>query len=153
MPDTSIIREATHHDLQRLLEMGRNMGDASPATALIPPCEESFLDTCQNLIDKPEGIIVVADNCELAGMAAGYLAPAYYNHNVVQAFQMFWWVEDEFRGYGFGTRMRKALEEWARAKGAVTFSAAMHQGLTPDDVSVGEYAESTTMYQKVLCHG
>jgi GNAT superfamily N-acetyltransferase len=46
------------------------------------------------------------------------LFPLYFNHNYKVAQELWWWVEEEYRGSSCGKLMYDALENWAKEKKA-----------------------------------
>jgi len=113
-----MIREATHDDVDFLLEMGRNFYNACdfPVELIFKP--EILAGVMDNLIVNENACILVDD--KLQGMIAGIVYP-YYFTGQMSGNEMFWWVEPESRK-GLGKKLLDGLEDWAKGKGAVSFT-------------------------------
>ncbi len=72
--------------------------------------------TLTRLIDDPHQVLFVADHeGSISGMVAGVMYPAYFNHSVLMAQELFWWNRDGQPGDG--KALYRALEAWAKALG------------------------------------
>lgn len=111
-----MIREATHADVPRLVEMGRRFLDETNYGADTPFNAAQLAQFAQWLIDH-DGVIFVV---ERDGVIVGMLGAMQYHHPMSGAStvaEMFWWVEPEARGDG--VRLVKRVEAWARDRQAM----------------------------------
>lgn len=107
-----MIRKATHDDIPRICDLGRDFHAYSPWSE-VPFDRDSVADFSRRLIDS--GVIFLSDD----GICGGLLNPLYFNPSAVVAVELFWWAPTE------GRALRLAFEEWAQEMGAyaVQFSA------------------------------
>lgn len=93
--------------------------------------EASVEKTLRFLMEQPTGCLFVAEkDGQLVGMTGGMLTPFYFNLGHLTGQELFWWVEPEHRGVGSG--LFDALEAWAEAAGAQTFTMIAVDRLKPD---------------------
>lgn len=100
-----MIREATHADLPRIVELGAAFHAMSPY-GVIPFAPEAFEGFAGRLIDG--GVILLSED----GMIGGLLSPLYFNPAVVMGAELFWYAGKT------GKALREAFEQWARDRGA-----------------------------------
>lgn len=100
---------ATHDDLDRIVEMGRQFHAYSPWSD-VPYDPETVRIFAANTIDK--GVIFLS----FEGMCGGIIHPLYFSPETLIGIEFFWW-----RGSG----LRQLFEDWCRERGAfgVQFSA------------------------------
>jgi GNAT superfamily N-acetyltransferase len=83
-------------------------------------------------------------------MAGAWIYGFFFNKNHRTGHELFWWVEPEQRGHGL--KLLKALEEWARDRGAQSFQMGGMRALKNLDniyKRVG-YEPSESIYRKKL---
>lgn len=68
------------------------------------------------LLENDAFICLVAEAGGIVGMAAGLVAPVYFNHGHLSGEELFWWVADDAPQFT-GIRLLRALEEAARGMG------------------------------------
>lgn len=102
-----MIREATAADIPAIVAMGRAFNAASGTPAAYD--EAQAAQVAANLINSPQGVILVSDG----GMIGGSLAPAYFNTAWTMAVELFWWARDRR-----GLHLLRAFEQWAADNGA-----------------------------------
>jgi GNAT superfamily N-acetyltransferase len=113
-----MIRAATHADMDRLLEMTRAF-HTHAGLADLGFDVTSMQATLAQLIDDPHQVLLVAEHDgQISGMVAGVSYPAYFNHAVRMAQELFWWNRDGQPGDG--QALCRALEAWAKAQGCST---------------------------------
>ena len=107
-----MIRKATHDDLDRIADMGRDFHAFSPWRK-IPFDRDSTKDFCARLIDG--GVILISDH----GMIGGLVNPLYFNPDFSVGCELFWWAKSG------GRALMEAFEEWAMEQGVsgLQFSA------------------------------
>lgn len=133
------IRPANEADIPAMLTMGRRFFDASGYGRFTEFNEGVLAETFRRLIDSDTGVIWVADAGPLVGFTGGLLYPFYFSGRLTGQ-ELFWWVDEEYRGGGVARDLFKALESWAKSLGAETFGMVALEALSPERVG--------GMYQK-----
>lgn len=113
-----MIREATHDDAGRVVDMAARFLGGSEYSGAVPWNREALADTVARLIDSRDTELLVA---EQEGELVGMLALVLYAHPFsgdLNASELAWWVEPEARSGGVGVRLLKAGEAWAQHRGA-----------------------------------
>jgi GNAT superfamily N-acetyltransferase len=122
-----MIREATHADIPRLVEMGTRFIASTPYRTKLALNQATLTTAMQRLIDSPLAVLLVADvERHVVGMLA-VVAAEHPLSGQVTAGEVFWWVDPAYRGR-LGMRLLQVGEAWARARGA-----AVLQMIAPDD--------------------
>jgi hypothetical protein len=111
-----MIRQATHEDMSRIVELGGQFLGLGPY-AWVPLDVAAFEAFAAQLIR--DGVIFLADD----GLIGGCLYPFYFNPSVVMTAELFWYSPKN------GRLLREALEGWARERGcaAITFSGLANE--------------------------
>lgn len=121
-----MIRAARGEDAPALVEMGRAFFEEAGYAAEFEFDDESFFSTIAIL--AKHGLLLIAEkDGKAVGMAAVDVAPAYWNHDVMLAKELFWFVQKEYR-QGIGRQMLRALEETVRSRGAQLFDLVAEEG-------------------------
>jgi GNAT superfamily N-acetyltransferase len=110
-----MIRTATEHDMERLIEMGERFIAETPYRDLTSAKPERMMETLIQTMTT--GVVLVS---EAQGAITGMIGVVAYDHpysGELTGFDAFWWVEPEHRGHG--VRLMRAAETWARDQGAV----------------------------------
>jgi len=84
----------------------------------------------ESMVDS-ELLIVAFNDGQVIGGIGGSIAPMFLNHAHSMAFEMFWWVDEEYRGR-LGLRLLNAFEKRVRELGC---SYLMMMTLSKNDVS------------------
>jgi GNAT superfamily N-acetyltransferase len=120
-----VIREAVHADIPHLVVMGRHFLHASKYADHIVENPDAMFDLLLRLIDAEDGVVFVSGDDRPRGMIGAHL----FKHPIsgeIMVSELFWWVEPDHRGAGLP--LMRALEDWARTRGAVKL-----QMVAPDD--------------------
>lgn len=126
-----MIRPATPDDMPRILEMGERFFETAGWPEIAEWDAPSMERTLGYLMEADTGCIFVAETEDgIVGMTGGMLNPFYFNLSHLTGQELFWWVEPEHRGVGSG--LFDALEAWAKAAGAMSFSMIALDRLKPD---------------------
>jgi GNAT superfamily N-acetyltransferase len=118
-----MIREATHADIPRLLEMGEKF---AAKAGLVDHCgydPESMAATFSAMIERDEFCLFIGE----AGAIGGMKAPHPFNHAKLMADELFWWSEGRE-----GLRLLEAYEEWA---GDAMIRMTTLEAVNPDRMS------------------
>lgn len=130
-PDIAV-RAATPDDLPEMTEMGRRFF-AQSSLAKFAEFDVPSFETAMTEFMATEHVSVVAHDAHMAGMACALAYPAWYNSAHVTAQELFWWVEPQYRGWSpAGRLLLDRMEQWAKGRGAETFSMGATETLRPE---------------------
>lgn len=140
-------RQAVRSDIPHMTVMGVHFLRASQYASHIVENPDAMFDLLAKLIDAEDGVVFVSGEDRPQGMIGAHL----FRHPIsgeIMASELFWWVEPEHRGAGLP--LLRALEAWARSRGA-----AKLQMIAPDDrtgrvYGALGYAKLETTFQKAL---
>jgi len=103
-------------DLDAIVAMGQRFRQSTGYQALIPENLPQMRHLAAALIDRPGGVVLVADRAgTLCGLLGLLVYPHYLSGEMVGG-ELFWWVNPEARGIGL--RLLRHAEMFARAHGA-----------------------------------
>lgn len=128
-----MIRPATVADIPALLEMGRQFMEFNAYRAHAPLCEHSLAATLHSLIVEHELLVLDVDGVA-QGCAGAMIAPVYWNRDVLQALELFWWVNPAHRGNGTGKALREELQATVRARGVTIWNMVALEDSMRDQV-------------------
>lgn len=150
----TVIREATHHDVPALVAMGLRFRNATVYATRLAENPEQMAALGRHLIDSEDGLLLVADRGgEPIGMM-GVLVFAHHLSGARTAGEVFFWVEPAHRGYGI--RLLRRAEQWAKARGATTMQMIAPVVVDDPDQDVGPlyarvgYHALEVAYEKTL---
>ena len=141
-----MIREATHEDIPDLVRMSRKFVEALGRK----PNNESIIETLEFLINDKSGIILMQDRHAMIG---GLTSEVFFDRDDIGATELFWWVEEQFRGSGAGIALLNGLESWSRSIGASRLSMMAMESLGADVAGIYKkhgYTKWETAYVKEL---
>ena len=130
-----MIRRATPADLPALVSMGGRFFSASGMAAVTSYDPESIARTFQQLMGSEQGLLLVADDGGIVGMAGALVYPHYFNQHDLVAQELFWWVDESARKGGAGSGLLQGIEEWAAAMGARSVMMLSLSALDPERVN------------------
>ncbi len=120
------MRDAVASDIPHIVELGERMA----ARADISFDRDSVAITLQQLIDSPDGILLVSET----GMFGGICYPQPFNHAIKTGQELFWYSEG-----GDGPDLLAAAEERARLLGVTKWGMFAQATMRPK--VVGRYYE------------
>jgi len=124
-----IVRDATEEDWPELERIGR----AFTKAAGMPDVDAASLQaTLRMLMDS--GILKVAVNGSVCGVAGAVLFPYYWNVRELVAQELFWYVDIDHRGGRAALMLLDAMERSARERGARKLMMLCLDELNPDGV-------------------
>lgn len=104
-----MIRKASHSDIESILTMGERFYETTSYAKWTPFCRDSSRGLVEAVIDN--GILLIAESDgKPIGMVGLAVAPFMYNNKSKAAYEVFWWVEPEFRGGMAAWRLLKAVQ-------------------------------------------
>jgi len=110
-----------------LLDMCKRFYDA---TGYKMPFHFGSMKRTIKLLTESHVFLVYGD--KPIGMAAAMVAPAFFNANVIQAVELFWWVNPDARGVGGA--LLEGLEQAVKDKGASHLSMLCLESMEPQKV-------------------
>jgi len=127
-----VIRDARYSDIQDIVRMGQSFHEAAKLEDIAAFDPESFAEAVTNLIESPDGLLmVIDDDGAAAAMAGALLYPLYFNKRCRMAQEIFWWANPEARGQ-VALDLRRAVEARARAAGAQRMIWLALEGMKPE---------------------
>lgn len=114
-----MIRAAVPSDAARIAELGERFFNEAGWPQVATWHEDSVRDFLGVL--SAHGVLLVAEvGGVVVGMAGACIFPAYFNRDLKMAQELFWYVEEAHRkGKAIGAELLRAMEDAAKAKGAV----------------------------------
>lgn len=111
-----MIRQATHADIPRLVELGAMMHAESPAYSRLAFSPEKLATTLGVTVDRGFAQVVETDWRVIGGMF-GLVVPHWFSDDL-QACDLALFIEPQFRGGMAAVRLLRAYGEWAKESGA-----------------------------------
>ena len=125
-----MIRLATLEDVSALGAIGERFHREARLEGVAPYVREDCEQSIRQLIESPDGVVLVAEEGgEVIGVAGGMAHPFYFNHSHRTGGELFWWVDPKFPGVGM--RLFKALETEARALGCESWAMIALEEIDP----------------------
>lgn len=109
------VRPATNDDIPWLIAQLKNFSEFYGTYYKLFGSEEfaqSFLD---NLIKNHVVFVAESEAVGLVGLIAGYSVPHLYNREMKVLSELFWWVDETYRGSRAGAMLLRAFEDYGRA--------------------------------------
>lgn len=112
-----IVRNATHADIPRIVEMAERFYADTSYAAIVPMSEESAAGLAILMMDS--GVMLVAEQDGYVIGTVGLHVEAFtFNVSKTMATEIIWWVEPEAQGLGTGRALLAAIEPACRERGA-----------------------------------
>jgi GNAT superfamily N-acetyltransferase len=126
-----MIRNATHDDIPRLVELGGLMHAESPRFRGFPYLPERCAASLGNIVNHPQGFAAVAEFQDeiVGGMVA--IAVPHYACDLLQASDFALFIAPDARGGAIAARLVRAYRKWAEAIGAEP-SIGVSTGVHPE---------------------
>jgi len=149
-----MIRIATSADLPRIVEMAEKFFRQTKMYSVTGFDEESIKKTF-SFLDGEKGVCYVLEiDGHVVGMVGALAYEFYMNLSIRIGQELFWWVDDDHRGSSGSIKMMKAIEEWAKKAGCVSFAMIALDGIDHEKVcsiySRLGYSKSEYVYVKEL---
>ena len=133
-----MIRAASLHDLDSLLDVGEMLFTLSGYEETSSFDRASFRDSLMRWMEAPEMCVFVAVEGEkIVGMAAAVLFPHFYNVTHCTGQELVWWVDPRLASASenHGAGLLLAMENWARHRGAQSFTMGVLEAIRPEAVA------------------
>lgn len=149
-----MIREAKTEDLGELIRMGRAFAERVTAC---PFHQESYVRTVIMLMSgygfQHSALWVIDRGNRLSGVLGAIAAPVWFNMNYTDAQELYWWVDEDYRGKGI-VQILDRFDAWAAEIGARQAILGKRAQLASDGLqrfyeSRG-YVENETSFVKIL---
>lgn len=124
-----IYREATKDDLVDIARLGELFYKESGYSKYTDFKYSSVFETMTFLLNSPMGVLVVAEEEKIVGIAGLILFPFHFNHDYLCAQELFWYVEPDHRGSG--NHLYNFLEQKAKEKGCQALIMIALETLNP----------------------
>lgn len=111
-----MIRPATLADIPAIAKLGKKFHADAGWSDVFAYSVDDCAVSLESFMASTAFICIVADLGGIVGMAAGAMAPVYFNRGHLSGEELFWWVSDQAPQMT-GIRLLDALEEAAKAKG------------------------------------
>lgn len=147
-----MIRQATHDDIDAIVEMARKFYATTSYAEWAEFCPDSAGALAATMIDS--GTMLLADDGDkLLGMVGVFVVPFMFNREKVSAHEVIWWVEPEARSTGAGVKLLDAVEPMCKEIGVGAIQM-MHLSNSPPQAGAlyesRGYKHSETSYTKVI---
>lgn len=111
-----MIRQATHDDIPRIVEMAGRFYAQTRYASIAPMAEESAAGLA--IVMMEQGVMLIAEaEGAVVGMVGLFIEPFTFNIAKAMATELVWWVEPEHQRSGIGAELLAAIEPACRAKG------------------------------------
>lgn len=118
---TVVIRHAVTNDAEQIAILGKRFHEQAAWSDIFNYNVSDCVASLEHFIGQPNFICMVAeiDGCFIS-FGSLVLAPIYFNHLHISAEELFWWSDPETPHLGIGRKLKKAMEEEARNRGALS---------------------------------
>ena len=114
-----VIRHAVTDDAEQIAILGARFHEQAAWSDIFNYNVGDCVASLEHFIGQPNFICMVADDDgKFVSFGALVLAPIYFNHRHISAEELFWWADPESPHFGIGRKLKKALEQEARDRGA-----------------------------------
>lgn len=109
------IRKSTIEDIDTLMPMIHKFISYSPYTPLVNT--NVLYSLVSNILTSIDNSLVILMEEDHKGFIAGYMTRFIYGSSL-QASELAWWVEEDYRNTNLGTDLLSAFEVWAKENNA-----------------------------------
>lgn len=114
-----VIRHATMDDAEQIAVLGAKFHEQALWSDVFNYSISDCITSLEHFIGLPNFVCMVADEGgRFISFGSLVLSPVYFNHLHISAEELFWWADPETKHLGIGRKIKKALEEEARSRGA-----------------------------------
>ena len=124
-----LLEEATHKDIPGILELISEFYEEGLKSSGINFSKPSLFVLVKEYVEHKDACIVVAkENEKCVGVVAGFMTPSLYDRKQQIVQQKIIFVRKDYRGK-IGIRLLRAIEEWAKMKGANYITMTSLEGM------------------------
>lgn len=114
-----VIRHAATEDAEQIAILGGRFHKQAAWSDIFNYNISDCVMSLQHFIGQPNFICMVAEKDDrFVSFGALVLAPIYFNHLHISAEELFWWADPETPHLSIGRKLKKALEQEAKDRGA-----------------------------------
>ncbi len=148
------VRKAELNDVTALVYLGVTFHSSAKLEEAYPFDPAHLAQTLRRMIRAPNACVLVAcDGAKVIG-TAGFVTVTTFFTKVVSAYEHFWWVSPEYRGFKNGQTLLVALEEEAKKMGCSVMQMIALHALSPERVGAfyeaNGYVPQEHIYMKRL---
>jgi len=114
-----VIRHAVTDDAEQIAMLGAKFHEQALWSDIFNYNISDCVASLEHFIGQPNFICMVAEENErFISFGSLVLSPVYFNHLHISAEELFWWADPETKHLGIGRKIKKALEQEAKDRGA-----------------------------------
>lgn len=116
-----VIRHATYEDAEQIAVLGSMFHEQAFGDDILEYDIDDCVLSLEGFIGQPNFICMVADvGGRFVSFGSLVLSPVYFNHSHISCEELFWWADPESNYPGIGMKLKKAMEEEAKKRGALS---------------------------------
>jgi hypothetical protein len=116
-----VIRHATFEDAEQIAYLGCMFHEQAFGNDILEYDIDDCILSLEGFIGQPNFICMVADvGGRFVSFGSLVLSPVYFNHSHISCEELFWWADPESNYPGIGMKLKKAMEEEAKDRGALS---------------------------------
>jgi N-acetylglutamate synthase-like GNAT family acetyltransferase len=127
-----VIRQATRHDKQQIIEMMKEFRDAAGIPELAEANDENYFNTLLDGMIAGQGVIYISED---KGLIMGLVLPSIWDNKILGLHEIAWYVRPEYRGSTVGFRLLDAYLKHAqdmKRSGRVKYLTISKMDNSPD---------------------
>ena len=128
-----IIRHATFEDAEQIAVLGSIFHEEAFKDDILEYDIDDCILSLEGFIGQPSFICMVADvGGRLVSFGSLVLSPVYFNHSHISCEELFWWADPDCNYPGIGMKLKKAMEQEAKNRGALSIQMKSVDALNGD---------------------
>ena len=114
-----VIRHAVIDDAEQIAILGGRFHEQALWSDIFNYNVSDCVASLEHFIGQQNFICMVAEeDGKFVSFGSLVLSPVYFNHLHISAEELFWWADPETKHLGIGRKIKKALEQEAKVRGA-----------------------------------
>lgn len=115
------VREATANDVFYATQLAHQLVKETGLKKSLGFDWKGCSKFAENLLSSENCCLFVAEvDGEVVGFVAGMVSPTFFNPSGIQAGELGWYVDPDYRNSRVATELHKSYEEWAKGRGATS---------------------------------
>ena len=116
-----VIRHATFEDAEQIAILGSLFHEKAFGEDILDYEIDDCILSLEGFIGQPNFICMVADvGGRFVSFGSLILSPVYFNHSHISSEELFWWADPDCNYPGIGMKLKKAMEQEAKDRGALS---------------------------------
>jgi len=116
-----VIRHATFEDAEQIAILGSLFHEEAFGEDILDYEIDDCILSLEGFIGQPNFICMVADvGGRFVSFGSLILSPVYFNHSHISSEELFWWADPDCNYPGIGMKLKKAMEQEAKDRGALS---------------------------------